>query len=364
MSLLQYDIESSKARSDPGFLTRWRDGWNIREQMLDEWNIIHEQWNWLVHTKSWPYSDKDFQIIYIWDDLSISSIEWLDERDSGVLFELLEKVVSGLELEYSEEINSSKLQLIVWINTAIIPWAWKTQSVFRPHVHVTLLSNEIWTTNNIVTREYQLADKHRKDMAINQQNLWYIEEFWEYLLAQWVEFKKSFNFDDNNYYAIDIALDMSGVMMNTENLAIFQDTHHLAYSFSNKKLEWYIHELYSWIKPNVLQILKRNEKDFELKSSTEKKEILNEILKTDNSLDLSTLFQQIGFTTLLYTENDGERFLRIKFAHKNPGENSGMIESSGGIGKILWRIITRKNVDNPNLPDMTEIKRFVWGILK
>gem|GEM_PF-6570242 len=30
---------------------------------------------------------------------------------------------------------------------------------------------------------------------------------------------------------------MSGVMMNTENLAIFQDTHHLAYSFSNKKLE-------------------------------------------------------------------------------------------------------------------------------
>ena len=70
--------------------------------------------------------------------------------------------------------------MIIGINTAISPGAGKAQSVFRPHIHISLFPTTETKENNIEVTIGELKD-FVKSIGINQQNKYLLSALETYL---------------------------------------------------------------------------------------------------------------------------------------------------------------------------------------
>lgn len=184
---------------------------NTKQALVDKFQaeglIIHEWRDWLVTLKSWPYSDKDLMIIYIWDQAE----EKISIENNSEIQELLEATIKGLLEKYSDEISNGEYELRLGRNNVKKPWAWKAQSLTPWHYHITLYPTKVGELNNIITTQIEGIEEKlwvQKFMWINAQNLELIQSFRDNLPMDFLNrMKESIIVNQKEYYALDFELE-------------------------------------------------------------------------------------------------------------------------------------------------------------
>lgn len=266
--------------------------------------VILDQWSWIVTQKAGPYCDKDCMIIYWWENREVRALTDCTHEERVSLQKLLKYLVSSLEKEYYAEILHHQLQLIIGINTASEPWAGKSQSVFRPHIHICLfpLKEILASDNRGFTLREETLDTNLQKLNINRENKYLLEQFEDFITRKFPRFAQKFTpaiVYDNQYHALDIAL--------------FDDTSIIWWK--NTQTMMFI---YSLLESFSQSFYKKLEKNFCVEYNSEK----IEFRKWD-----------LAYSLACYREW-GKTVLRVKFTYRNEWERWASME-------IAWFPISR-----------------------
>jgi hypothetical protein len=235
-----------------------------------------------------------------------------------------------------------------------MPWRGRTQSVFRPHFHITVLNSKEWTRNNIETKKISFNENHKRKLAANDENLKHINNFKQFL---WDEYQYSNSYEVwKDYYAIDIQLNQEDNILWNKNFELYKEINQKTYTFLQKQFEEILpsQDLQKTIFRNhkrILEILNDSSSDGIFSREDWEKSFLRDICSYETFLH----FSQLWFTTIFF-KKEWKKYLRIKFTHKNLWEEWGMMET-------YQKIINRINKKDPLLPDMTECRNLIEKIL-
>jgi len=169
----KHTLEWHNSALDPNQLEKIKCNKYLEQDLIEQWLLINSTKNFFITLKNSPYSDKDCMIIYWWEDRNIKSINCFNNYEKDEFFDILNTVNNWLQKEYKEEIENWEKELILWINTSIKPWIWWTQSVQRPHFHLSILSTKENEFNNIKTEEVFISHNeidHVKHFCIRKIN--------------------------------------------------------------------------------------------------------------------------------------------------------------------------------------------------
>jgi len=298
-----HTLDASKNSYCPNFLQKLRSKKWVLETFYWDDLVVKETSNFLVSLKNAPYSDRDLFVIYSWDNENISSIDQFSDTEFSELIEILQNLFNNLVSDYKTELESGKSELILWLNTSVFPWPWMVQSVFRPHIHITLLNTLDTISNNVKTELIDIVnncDKQKRFFCIRPENNYFLNNFLDYFkISTW--FKKNDNdFEVNDDY-IDFLLTESEL-------------------FDENNIN-YIKEIYS---------------------------SLNFYLKSFSSDIKNGIIPNFWFS-LWFRKSIKWLNFRVKFFVKKENDNWWSME-------IFYHSISRNRVDNPILPDMKSWK--------
>lgn len=326
MRILQIELQADPKTRDNGKLQNLRHAQWLRDNLCDfDGNslIIEDTWDWVVTQKAAPYSDKDCMIIYGWENEDVRTLCDCSWEEKMWLQVLLKKVVSGLESHYQEKLESGELQLIIWINTAVEPGAGKAQSVFRPHVHISIFPTSEQTQTAFSVKEWVL-ENYLKVLGINSENKYLLDSFEKFLLKHNERYEKSMRgaiHHNQTHNALDITLPDNTSIVGGKNTQMMIILYSLLERFT-KDFIWSIENRYG-VSVNT-QWLKFRKND-------------------------------LSYSLASFREN-GKTILRIKFTYRNPLEYGASMEIAGFP-------ISRIPVNNPAFPDMWEFKNTVFWLL-
>lgn len=300
-----HTLEADKSSYCPNSLEQLRSREWVLESFYSQDLVIYESKYFIVTLKNAPYSNKDLFIIYSWENQNISSLDNLSNREFEELIWLLENIYLNLSKKYNFAISSWDLELILGLNTSVIPWPWMVQSVYRPHFHITLLNTISWVSDNIKTDVINIisdCDKQKSMYCFREENHEYIQNFLSNLklnlplknwnILYWVSFLQNKDY-------IDIFLPES-------------------YLFHNENI-YFIKEIY--------------------------KQLNNYLLS--NKTDVLSGIKNNFWFSIWFKKSDNWITFRVKFFVKRPWDNWWSME-------MFYHSIQRKRVEKPNLPDMTE----------
>lgn len=185
--VLKHTIEAALHTWDPDALLRLRDHTYLIETFRCRDQILYQWQDWVVTLKDWPSSVQDLMIIYSWKDTHANSLALLDKTviwELGAIYNKVIVTMEGLRSQWW------KYALISWINQVFYPWAGKAQSVFRPHIHCTLIQE---TVGKYGTHEITEVAKDEVEKALslspeNQELMNYIANILKennFTIAKW-----------------------------------------------------------------------------------------------------------------------------------------------------------------------------------
>ena len=340
MQYFEHTIESSRDIRDTHTIAKLRDGTYLVEKFKDEWRLLYEGKNWILVTSAWPYSSKHCILFYTGGNLEASAANHLNQTELGELQNLLDITKSAL-LIYSSELISSWIEdLIIWTNIWMCPWVWVTQTVFRPHFHITLQPRKEWIVSWVETVTIKQKGEIEKIFALTSKSRDFIKKFSQYLstLNIWWflinEESMSVDFHLDSQNLIDLMLKVVEVgyrFLNTNYYLPWLNN----FICNNETTLEEIWDIWRWSTDNTKE----------------------ELLKREDSKELITDFNSLGFSVAIIYTLWNEPIVRIKFTDKTPRWSMGSMEAAG-------HSIVRKQQVNPILPNLQPFREFIVSILK
>lgn len=129
----------------------------------------------MVVTKLGPYSENDCMIIYSADNECVSSLAHLSSHEAAEFEALFHRIKIFFGHHFSQEIRSEEFELVCGINQMIFPGTGKAQSVFRPHMHMTLFPRFPRDNTAMLTKKIEQAVNALTDL--NEKNTAMLAEF-------------------------------------------------------------------------------------------------------------------------------------------------------------------------------------------
>lgn len=288
---------------DPDFVNKLKDSNFLLKEFERQESIIYKWDNFLVVSKAAPYSSEDFMIIYSWKNSDKTSINSFDNIERWELFYLLNHINNKVLVDFDKELSKWTKELIIWINTSLLPWNWNVQSVSRPHFHITLLSNIEQDINNVSTKVLDILlddENHQKSFCLRDINHTLIKKVHDSIISEKDFYLKS---DLSNISCLDFELEDQNNLFSDTNIKIINKKYDFIYNMmknSFHNIDWINHDRNSF----------------------------------------SMWFKKIN----------GIYKMRIRFFHKNPWDAWWIMESFN-------HLIVRNRVENPLLPDMRDFNK-------
>lgn len=320
--LLQHTLATDHRRNLPFNLAKLRDRDWLLDDLKEKNNLLYEWKNWAVATTIWPYSNHHVMLIYSWKSQEISHIWQIPEQEMVEYYDILNTLLTWLEISYKDRIETWNLNLYYWLNHSLNPWWGKSQSVFRPHTHVVFIDTnekqeQFHRIERLPIHDWEKSNKWI--LALNKQNLAMIKNFEQNFLDINIQkYKESLLITQDEYYAIDFILPWK--LWNLETIKIFEKVHSEWRAFLEAVARW----------------------DRELIN----KETFDTIWEEVDKIWFSLWFYEINWIT----------HLRFRFSFKNPWENAWVLEA-------MWHAINRDDKLGSILPDMSEIRTHIKNIL-
>ncbi len=321
-TLTQHTLATDHRKNLPFNLDNLRSREWLLYDLKDKNNLLYEWKNWAVSTTIWPYGNHHIMLIYTWISQEISHLWQIPEYEMSEYYQIMWQLLNWLEKSYKASIEWWNLNLYYWLNSSIVPWWGKSQSVFRPHTHIVFIDThekheEFHKIEKLPIFDWENSNKWM--LALNNQNLSMIKDFEKnFLDINILKYTQSLIVTDDEYYSIDIPLPWK--LGDIETIKIFEKMHN----------EW--------------------------------REFLEAIVRKDSNLVSNETFNalwndtdKIGFSIWFY-EFEWVSHLRFRFSFKNPWENAWMLEA-------MWHAINRDEKLGSILPDMSEIRKNVTRIL-
>ncbi len=322
-NVLKHELPTDPRRHAPFNLDNLKNRNWLLNDLKEKNNLLYEWKNWAVSTTIWPYWNHHIMLIYTWLSEDVYHMWQIKDDDLKEYYEILSLLLAGLQDDYKEDLISWNLELIYWLNHSIFPGPWKSQSVQRPHTHVTLMDTNEKNDGLHTIKKLPLIVNETEDnkhlLALNKQNLQMIKEFESKFLnvkLQW--YKESLLVSSDEYYAVDFTLPWD--MKNEETLRIFEQVH----SEGRKYLETVYNKDTSIISKETLKLIWED-------------------------------LDKIWFSIWFY-EKKWIWHLRFRFSFKNKWEDAGVLET-------MWHSISRNTLAPDNLPNMDRIRKNVQEIL-
>lgn len=125
----------------------------------------------MVATKLGPYSENDCMIIYSAENECVSSLAHLSPQEAAEFEALFHRLKIFFVHHFSQKIRSGDFELVCGINQMLFPGTGKAQSVFRPHLHMTLFprfsrDHTAMLTKSIERAVDSLTDLNAKNTAL------------------------------------------------------------------------------------------------------------------------------------------------------------------------------------------------------
>lgn len=288
---------------DPHFVNKLKDQDFLLYEFEKQNSIIYNWDNFLVVSKAAPYSSEDFMIIYSWKDSNKTSIYDLNKIEIWELFSLLGHLNKKLLIDFDNDFKDWKKELILWINTSLLPGNWNIQSVSRPHFHLTILSKVEQNYNNVNTRVLDILknnDDHISGFCIRDINNQLIDEIIVELDNSKIVSSKYIKTD---IWCLDIDLYNHDELFSNANQGLINSVYHFIYAISKYRF---------WLKDWV----------------------------NSDKNSFSMWFKKI----------DWKYKMRIRFFHKMPWDAGWVMESFN-------HLIIRNRVENPLLPDIKDFNK-------
>jgi hypothetical protein len=274
------------------------------EEFDRQWIIVEEFDNFLLTLKAWPYSSRDCMLIYSWLDGQKDSLNKFNKKETWELFEILSHIFNNLNKNYTKDFDSWKKELLLGLNTTLNPWAGNSQSVSRPHFHISILSTIETIENNVKTEIFNnlSSEEYKKNFCNRKLNDIYKNIFLSKIKTKNFCYYESFN------QSIDFVLEDSHDIYSNKNLFIIEKVYDIAYQTINS--------------------LKTNFK------------------KYNNNPSFS-----IGF------KKEGNKYImKIKFINNYIWDVWWVMES-------FWHCIKRNKVEKPELPNLSFFKNELLNFL-
>lgn len=321
-SLTSHTLATDQRRNLPFNLNNLRSREGLLWDLKDKDNLLYEWKDWAVSTTIWPYWNNHVMLIYTWNSQEICHIWQISNTEMSEYYDILSQLLNWLEESYETWIESWELSLYYWLNSSLVPWWGKSQSVFRPHTHIVLINNnekqeQFHKIEKMVIHDWEKNNKWM--LALNKQNLELINNFEQYFLdLNSKKYKQSLFITEDDHYAIDFPLKWK--FGDEETIELFEKVH----------LKWreFMDAIQRWDKWLI------NKETFSV--------LWNEIDK-------------IGFSIWFY-EEEWVSHLRFRFSFKNPWENAWVLEA-------MWHAINRDEKMGDILPDTSLIRWHVKRIL-
>lgn len=169
-----HNLEWKISTSDPEHLEKLKNKEYLLSSLWENWDPLVELDDFVWVLKTAPYSSEDMMFIYSWDNPNVTNLNQIEPNKLNLVFDALDFAFDRFSKEYMEEINQDKKQIVVWLNTWIIPHHNCIQSVSRPHFHFTILSKFQNLENNINTEVIDIintdCDRAKKMFCIREKN--------------------------------------------------------------------------------------------------------------------------------------------------------------------------------------------------
>ncbi len=328
MRIVHTELEAHGYTRDVGNLESLRSATWMRQNLrADNPPIILDTGDWVLAEKAAPYSDMDCMIVYGGENMWVRTLVDCTPQERKSLDALLKKVVSGLEKTYESQLATGEYKLVVGINAATQPWNGKAQSVFRPHIHISLFRTEP-TVENHMRVTVGRVDEFLSKLSINDENKYLLDGFEDYLkrhssLAQTIP-SVVYN---NTHHALDI---------------ILPDNNSLTWGRNTK----YMMLLFSLLESYTTGFNKSIDYDFGM---------------AVNSLWLQFTKELMAYSLASFTQG-GKTVLRIKFNYRRVTEE-GHPKEHGASMEIAGFPVSRKAVPNPTTPNSNDFRRKITQIL-
>lgn len=307
ISWFEHSLEWWLHTWDPDFVSKLKDQKFLMDEFEKQNSIIYKWDNFLVVSKAAPYSSEDFMIIYSWKESDKTSLLHINSKESWELFSLLKHLNEKLLIDFDMDFREWNKELILGINTSLLPWNGNIQSVSRPHFHLTILSKTEQEYNNVNTKVLDILqsdENHINKFCIRDINNDLIDK-----LISKLDSHKVVNVEYNktDIWCLDFELIDQDNLFSKSNQEIMDTIYRFTYGMSKYRfslIEWVNHDRNSF----------------------------------------SMWFKKIDWVYKM----------RIRFFHKNPWDAGGIMESFN-------HLIGRNRVENPLLPDMEDFNKRIFS---
>lgn len=209
-----HNLEWKITTSDPEHLTKLKDKKYLLDSLSETWEplVCLDDFMWVLKTA--PYSSEDMMFIYTWDNQNVTNLNQIENSKLNNVFDALNHAYLRFTSQYSKEIDEDKKQIVVWLNTWIIPHHNCIQSVSRPHFHFTILSKFETLENNINTEVINIidtnCDRAKKMFCIREKNYTHLNNI-VWILNRYGKFVYNWKsylilFKTSNLWTLDIYL--------------------------------------------------------------------------------------------------------------------------------------------------------------
>ncbi len=311
-----HNLEWKKTTSDPNHLSKLKDRDYLIKSFYELEDPLVELTNFMWVIKAAPYSSEDMMFIYTWENSEITNLTQLDSNSLNEVFEAINYTYKKFSNDNNNDLLNNKKQIVIWLNTGIIPHHNCIQSVSRPHFHFTILNKFESLTHNIKTDVISLVnlddDKIKKMFCIRDQNFFHLNNVVEILSkndvfhSNWSSYK--LNYKTTNLWTLDIILH--------ENWEILSNI--------NRDFVMYIYTIVSKYQDNYkLWVEKWLHKNF--------------------------------WFSFWITKENNSFIMKIKFFVKEDWDSWGSME-------LFNHSINRARLDNPKLPNLDNFSKKVKSI--
>lgn len=209
-----HNLEWKKSTSDPNHLKKLKDRNYLIKSFYELQEPLVELTNFMWVIKAAPYSSEDMMFIYTWENSEITNLTQLDSNSLNEVFEAMNYTYNKFSNENNDDLLNDKKQIVIWLNTWIIPHHNCIQSVSRPHFHFTILNKFKDLTKNISTEVISLIDlnddKIKKMFCIRDQNFFHLNNIVNIILKNeifihnWYNYK--IDYKTSKLWTLDITL--------------------------------------------------------------------------------------------------------------------------------------------------------------
>lgn len=241
--------------------------------------------------------------MYVGASLKTSSLDHCSPEEQEECKELLHAIIKHIPIDTEHE-------LIIGINESLMPGAGKTQSVFRPHFHIVVMSRHRGSESNISTDILEDAQQIKKEFALSARNHRYLQDFMNSRQGtNWQSYNQALILE-GQYYAIELSTDLVSFL--DDILKLSQD------------VRSFLDEAYFHVGFNAL--FTEHGVSMEMITRTPPENIASVWKETyETQAPLLKQVEQLGFSLSLIHRDDG-LFIRLRFSDKSSGGNAGSME--------------------------------------